>query len=863
MQNWHFQISGYVSIQGVEQTLNIYPENIRDLIKISDYRNENMSKYMMKASLDKNFFDLIAKNAKTAVLHLKIEKFDKQDDIETPMMFPYIEDDFSIFISKDINYNKEIDYIESEQLGEPVRQDIYREVDIGLIPKASINANKVLACGTMYKSNLMSIAGFYLRNLHTLIEPFKYNPEEEQLIIPPQETLVKTIAFLNSVNVFYDTQYLFFIDEPYCTYLISRSGEGIQKKDEVYKEVFFNIHAKDDMQGAIPGMMEDEANKRYHIDISVMDTNYTINHDSAKLYNKYKEIINPNKENIQSSLTSVVKAAGTIKDIMKQFKSIGDKYASIAKSLPNTIASLKNDISYHSLDRIPHFTQEISSLVSEMASVNAAIPTSLSKKVGKNIIKYDVISGAAKNTCGKVMNSALSSTIDKAGALNGLTKKFDSLADSAFPNIYKLQQCGNHISAMSYVNVQNGIDATKKAINANTNSIASLSSATSGFMSSCTKLPEAVTSATAPLNNGLTDFISTLSGAVDSIPSDVPGIDGVKEQLSQLEEINGAIKKHVGNISNTCSTISKSMQQFNSIASQIQSCATQFSNIRSSLDKIHGMNIQSKFKSLVTDTRTLGSTATSVLDRIRNIGKKGLDLPFSYGDLAGFSKNIDSISDLTGVGKLGLSSIETELKTGGCFGDGEDGYKVFKVNNDNQNLIKNEQTEMQNMVNQLSLNKYDLDPSVFTPNKKYIIKNYNGHSEKNGTFLLNRKVEIFVREDDTFTCNTVLDFCKVVPKTESDSGVGAVDTQNGTTYSSITDARKAKETNATMSNNKNSASTYGTKLYETGTKVDKSWSQYFVANASNSGIGARSDSGRVLGTSSISDIKSSISSKLK
>ena len=81
MQNWHFQISGYVSIQGVEQTLNIYPENIRDLIKISDYRNENMSKYMMKASLDKNFFDLIAKNAKTAVLHLKIEKFDKQDDI--------------------------------------------------------------------------------------------------------------------------------------------------------------------------------------------------------------------------------------------------------------------------------------------------------------------------------------------------------------------------------------------------------------------------------------------------------------------------------------------------------------------------------------------------------------------------------------------------------------------------------------------------------------------------------------------------------------------------------------------------------------------------------------------------------------
>ena len=77
---------------------------------------------------------------------------------------------------------------------------------------------------------------------------------------------------------------------------------------------------------------------------------------------------------------------------------------------------------------------------------------------------------------------------------------------------------------------------------------------------------------------------------------------------------------------------------------------------------------------------------------------------------------------------------------------------------------------MENRINQLSLNKYDLDPSVFTPNKKYTVKNYDGHQDKDGIFLLNKKTEIFLREDDTCSCNTMLEFSKLANLEQGDKG---------------------------------------------------------------------------------------------
>ena len=59
MQTWHFNISGQILIDGMEdKTMSIKPENIKTIIRISDYLNEFMPKFMMRLSIDKNLFEM-------------------------------------------------------------------------------------------------------------------------------------------------------------------------------------------------------------------------------------------------------------------------------------------------------------------------------------------------------------------------------------------------------------------------------------------------------------------------------------------------------------------------------------------------------------------------------------------------------------------------------------------------------------------------------------------------------------------------------------------------------------------------------------------------------------------------------------
>ena len=113
MQQWNFKVSGKVLIPGEKSDgLIIRPENFKNIIRISDYENKNMPTMLAHVNLDKNLFDKIIANAKTATMYLKIDKYDTNQELETPTVESYIEDEFSIFVSNDINYYKELDYID-------------------------------------------------------------------------------------------------------------------------------------------------------------------------------------------------------------------------------------------------------------------------------------------------------------------------------------------------------------------------------------------------------------------------------------------------------------------------------------------------------------------------------------------------------------------------------------------------------------------------------------------------------------------------------------------------------------------------------------------------------------------------------
>lgn len=89
--------------------------------------------------------------------------------------------------------------------------------------------------------------------------------------------------------------------------------------------------------------------------------------------------------------------------------------------------------------------------------------------------------------------------------------------------------------------------------------------------------------------------------------------------------------------------------------------------------------------------------------------------------------------------------------------------EIIRTPNSNPNLIENIAAANNQTSSHIVLNKIDVDVSVFTPNKRYIIRNYDGHKDRDGDFILTRKRELFYYETDTkFTGNAMLEFDQVI-----------------------------------------------------------------------------------------------------
>jgi hypothetical protein len=175
----------------------------------------------------------------------------------------------------------------------------------------------------------------------------------------------------------------------------------------------------------------------------------------------------------------------------------------------------------------------------------------------------------------------------------------------------------------------------------------------------------------------------------------------------------------------------------------------------------------------------------SNISSILNSGSLNLD------SLRAISENLNKVKDITAIGKTGIPAINVALQLGNLANVFKPGTKLIKTRNDNPNQIKNIKSEIETMVNQVSFSKPGLDPSVFTPNKRYTIKNYDGHSDKDGIFILNKKVETYMREGDCFICTLSLSFSKIIEESNSNQA------ENNAKKESPSSSNNNKTTNTT------------------------------------------------------------------
>lgn len=97
-----------------------------------------------------------------------------------------------------------------------------------------------------------------------------------------------------------------------------------------------------------------------------------------------------------------------------------------------------------------------------------------------------------------------------------------------------------------------------------------------------------------------------------------------------------------------------------------------------------------------------------------------------------------------------------------------DKTEIIRTPSSNPNLIENITAAQNQMSSHMILNKVDIDVSIFTPNKRYIIKNYDGHKDRDGDFVLTRKRELYYREtEDKFVGNAMLEFDQIIKKSRA------------------------------------------------------------------------------------------------
>lgn len=95
----------------------------------------------------------------------------------------------------------------------------------------------------------------------------------------------------------------------------------------------------------------------------------------------------------------------------------------------------------------------------------------------------------------------------------------------------------------------------------------------------------------------------------------------------------------------------------------------------------------------------------------------------------------------------------------------KDKTQVIRTPNSNPNLIENITAANNQTASHITLNKVDVDLSIFTPNKRYIIRNYDGHKDRDGDFLLTRKRDLLYFESgNRFAGNAMLEFSQIVKK---------------------------------------------------------------------------------------------------
>ena len=775
---YDYYIELYYNCMDYDKPKLIDQKNIKSLTIYKEYDKYNMPIATMNLHLDKKFADNVIKNSKTATMIIAVYKY--QLDKNAAIKQLYFSHEFSYLTDDDTNKTEDIDYAKTDSKDDD-REDVYRILKLGLISKKLVDRNLSPNNATIYKSTMQNIIVDLLNiGEPLLIEPFTETDPVDQLIIPPKESLSKTLEYLNTIRVFYNTGYRFFMDLDNI-YLVSKSGKATLRNIDKYPTIKFNLSDIGGKKDAIlEGFRDDGASKSYIVDVPTTDIKYGKDNVTDKELNGFTAVIDASKsvqqsylknsrafggifgvyQNIMNTIDSIKKVSGSVRQVVKNIHQTTDtikgnfnqivEQAKGVKSIVDTVATQAEAL----LKQLPK------SALDGTAEVVGA--DGIVKKSDTNI--KDILTNIIKHTV--VMQTTSTNTVEKS------EDTFDKFKKAYTGQVYHIENFGSLVGAISPINFTDNTSQLTKEVS---------------------KLPEKKEQSKIHFNRSMTNFNAEYTKYITSNEIIVNSLNDTPDKVFYVTKKDNtghaietqeldlrALKSSLPELVKNLDFSKMKLSDMKGFAEQMKNSLKLNSNVGEGLKKqiaatrdipkdfskqiLEGANTYVKS---LTDTKNiaLANTKNSIINTTKSIGalKSNLSTLYQSGSTA-----ISGISDVSKVGANGESMIDVALDLNDIVEDlGK--RKIIRIPNDNMGLIKNFKHALELRSIYLSLSKQQLDNSIFNMNLKYIINNNTKeHKQETADYIMLSKIEVYTNQGERFLATTNMTFAKL-PKSTAEN----------------------------------------------------------------------------------------------
>ena len=280
-----------------DTTTDIKNECLKSMIVDHNYDNNTMPIIYCNMKLDKSLVDDMIKNQNNNIIILSVYKFNT--NTQHPVDLLCYRKQCIYFLPDDVNIMDPVDY--NKETNPTMKGDTYKTLTLGLLCVDHINNNKI-NCEMVAKNVTMyDIVKYNTSHINNLIiEPFSYNDIFDQFVLPPHDSLNKTLQFLNNQRVFYSTPYRYYQDFDY-TYIVSSAGNLTERQGDPYGSIIISIRDINNSYANEVGMAINNTSGTYEIDVNYAFTQVFDNTLVNKSKNKLKGIVTENSSERSTS----------------------------------------------------------------------------------------------------------------------------------------------------------------------------------------------------------------------------------------------------------------------------------------------------------------------------------------------------------------------------------------------------------------------------------------------------------------------------------------------------------------------------------------------------------------------------------